>query len=110
MFICNHCPFVVHIRPELKKLTDDYLPHNVRFIAINSNDIESYPQDGPTFMAELVKDEGWDFPFLYDEDQEAAVFRLDGREHLKVVNVACTNPRDYHSLLGGQQEEDGLRS
>jgi len=48
--------------------------------------------------------------FLYGEDQEAAVFQLDGREHLKVVNVGCTNPRDYHSLLGGQEEEDGLRS
>mgnify|MGYP001952024722 FL=1 len=50
MFICNHCPFVIHVNPELVKLANDYQSKNVNFIAISSNDVVNYPQDGPDKM------------------------------------------------------------
>ncbi|MFH1263627.1 MAG: thioredoxin family protein [Pseudomonadota bacterium] len=72
MFICNHCPYVQRIMPEFKKLQDDYLSKGVKIVAINSNDVTSYPQDGPTPMRELALKEGWRFPFLLDETQKVA--------------------------------------
>lgn len=80
MFICNHCPFVIHVRDEITKLARDYTPRGVAFIGINSNSQESHPQDGPKHMAGLVRDLGWTFPFLFDETQDVA----------KAYHAACT--------------------
>jgi thiol-disulfide isomerase/thioredoxin len=76
MFICNHCPFVKHVMPELGRLAADYEPQGVGIVAINSNDIDAYPADAPDEMRALALAEGWTFPFLLDETQEiATVFR-----------------------------------
>ena len=71
MFICNHCPYVIHYHDEIKKLALDYLDR-FNFVAISSNDIENYPQDSPEKMKELWHELGLDFPYLYDESQEIA--------------------------------------
>ena len=72
MFICNHCPYVIHVMPELGALERDYGQKGLSIVAINSNDIDNYPQDGPEHMNQLKEAEGWSFPFLLDEDQKAA--------------------------------------
>jgi peroxiredoxin len=72
MFICNHCPFVIHVRDEITRLTRDYAGRGVDFVAINSNSAVSHPQDGPVHMAELARELGWTFPFLFDETQTVA--------------------------------------
>ena len=76
MFICNHCPYVVHIREKLCEVVADYQEQGVRFIAINSNDINTHPQDGPEFMMQ----QGFDFMYLYDASQDVA----------RAYNAACT--------------------
>ena len=73
MFICNHCPFVKHVREELARLGSDYLPRNVAVVAINSNDIESYPGDSPAKMKNEAESWGYEFPYLFDEDQSVAM-------------------------------------
>jgi thiol-disulfide isomerase/thioredoxin len=80
MFICNHCPFVKHVLPELDRLAADYASRGIGFVAINSNDIATYPQDGPDAMKELAIGHGWEFPFLFDDEQSAA----------KAYQAACT--------------------
>ncbi len=80
MFICNHCPFVIHVRDEIARLARDYAGRGVDFVAINSNSADSHPQDGPEHMAELVRELGWTFPFLFDATQEVA----------KAYHAACT--------------------
>lgn len=80
MFICNHCPFVIHVRDELGRVAADYMPKGLAVVAINSNSIESHPQDGPENMKRLAIQEGWEFPFLFDETQEVA----------KAYKAACT--------------------
>ena len=71
MFICNHCPYVIHYHDEIKRLAFDYLD-KFNFVAISSNDIENYPQDRPEKMRELWINLGLSFPYLYDETQEVA--------------------------------------
>jgi len=80
MFICNHCPFVIHVNSEIKRLSDEFTEKGVSFIAISSNDVENYPQDSPELMKTLVEQEGFNFPYLYDESQEIA----------KEYKAACT--------------------
>ena len=80
MFICNHCPYVKHINKQLVQLANDYLPKQVNFIAINSNDVSSYPDDSPENMKKTAQDIGYPFPYLYDETQEVA----------KSYQAACT--------------------
>src|ERR1051325_9394873 len=63
MFICNHCPFVKHIRTELAKLGRDYQPRGLGIVAINSNDVVNYPDDSPEKMKEEVKSAGYTFPY-----------------------------------------------
>ena len=70
--ICNHCPYVVHIRRELVAAMHDALDRGLAAVAINANDAATYPQDAPPAMARLARDEGWRFPFLFDETQEVA--------------------------------------
>jgi thiol-disulfide isomerase/thioredoxin len=80
MFICNHCPFVIHVNPEITKLAKEYQKKGIEFIAISSNDVAKYPEDGPEFMRLKAKAEGYTFPYLYDEDQVVA----------KKYEAACT--------------------
>ena len=80
MFICNHCPFVKHVADELARIGDDYQAKNVAVFAINSNDIENYPADGPRRMKEEAALRGYTFPYLLDADQNVA----------KAYTAACT--------------------
>ena len=80
MFICNHCPFVVHVMGGLVDLANDYLKKGFGFVAISSNDIENYPQDRPELMKELATANNFPFPYLYDASQEVA----------KAYDAACT--------------------
>jgi peroxiredoxin len=79
-FICNHCPFVKHIRTELARFARDYQARGLAIVAINSNDVEAYPQDGPAGMAEEARDAGYTFPYLLDESQAVA----------RAYQAACT--------------------
>ena len=72
IFMCNHCPYVKHIRQELAQLARDYLPRNVAMVGINSNDAINYTGDSPAMMAAEVKSAGYIFPYLYDETQTVA--------------------------------------
>ena len=80
MFICNHCPFVIHVNEELAKLATDYSPKEVGFIAISSNDVVNYPQDGPELMRSNAIQNKYTFPYLYDETQDVA----------RAYDAACT--------------------
>lgn len=72
MFICNHCPFVKHVREELAHLGHEYLPQDVAIYAINSNDAETHPGDSPEKMKEEAENWGYEFPYVIDADQEVA--------------------------------------
>ena len=72
MFICNHCPYVKHIEAELVRLGQDYAGPGVGVVAISANDAESYPDDGPERMAEIGRQLGYEFPYLYDQSQQVA--------------------------------------
>jgi len=80
MFICNHCPFVIHLRDELAKFAREYQEKGLGIVAISSNDVENFPQDGPDQMKEEAEAHGYTFPYLYDETQEVA----------KAYHAACT--------------------
>jgi peroxiredoxin len=80
MFICNHCPFVKHVADELARLGRDYMPQGVAVYAINSNDVDKYPADGPEKMKEEATLRGYPFPYLLDADQQVA----------KAYRAACT--------------------
>ena len=71
MVICNHCPYVIHYHNEIKKLANDF-GHKIDFVAISSNDIISYPQDGPAEMKALFHNLKLSFPYLLDETQDIA--------------------------------------
>jgi len=72
LFICNHCPYVVHIRGELAQLGRDCAARGVAVVAISANDAAEYPQDGPANMAAEARAAGYAFPYLYDESQRVA--------------------------------------
>ena len=72
MFICNHCPFVKHVNPELVRLGGTYSEKGIGLIAISSNDVENYPQDHPDKMRETALSERYPFPYLYDATQQTA--------------------------------------
>jgi len=80
MFICNHCPFVIHINPEIVKMANAYQKKGIAFIAISSNDVVNYPQDAPHLMKKKAKEADYTFPYLYDKTQEVA----------KAYDAACT--------------------
>lgn len=71
-FICNHCPFVIHVNEALVKIAGKYASQGFAFIAISSNDIEKYPQDGPDLMRENAIQYNYPFPYLFDSTQEVA--------------------------------------
>lgn len=79
-FICNHCPFVIHVIDEIIRIANDYRVQGIGIIAISSNDVSKYPQDGPKYMTEFAFNHKIEFPYLYDENQEVA----------KAFNAACT--------------------
>lgn len=80
MFICNHCPFVKHVRKTLADIGSEYQEKGVGVVGIMSNDVDAQPGDAPEKMAEEVLDAGYTFPYLYDESQEVA----------KTYGAACT--------------------
>lgn len=80
IFMCNHCPYVKHIREGLAKVANDYEGQSVAFVGINANDIEQQPEDRPEKMAEMVREYNIPFPYLFDESQEVA----------KKYRAACT--------------------
>jgi peroxiredoxin len=80
MFICNHCPFVIHVQQELVRIANEFTKQGVSFIAISSNDIENYPQDGPDAMKAHALHNDYPFPYLFDETQDVA----------KAYYAACT--------------------
>ena len=79
MFICNHCPFVIHVLDEIVSITKKY-DEEISFIAISSNDIVNYPEDSPELMKKLAEEKKFNFPYLFDETQEVA----------KKYDAACT--------------------
>jgi peroxiredoxin len=80
MFICNHCPYVKHVRSELAELSREYQGRGVAVVGINANDATSYPEDSPARMAEEARAAGYTFPYLYDESQAVA----------RAYRAACT--------------------
>ena len=80
LFICNHCPFVLHINDTLVELVKEYQKKGIGFVAISSNDIMRYPQDSPGMMRIHAEELEYSFPYLYDETQETA----------KVYDAMCT--------------------
>lgn len=91
MFICRHCPFVVHVQEELARLGSDYKSRNVGIVAISSNDADAYPDDSPANLKAMAEELGFAFPYCYDESQEVA----------RAYQAACTP--DFY-LFGGQRE------
>jgi len=80
MFLCNHCPYVLYVNPEIARVVAEYQGRGVSFIGINSNDAGTHPEDGPDRMAEHARAVGYDFPYLYDETQAVA----------RAYDAACT--------------------
>lgn len=106
MFICNHCPFVIHVNEELVKMANQYQNKGIQFIAISSNDVVNYPQDAPHLMKKLAHDLAYPFPYLYDETQNVA----------KAYDAACTPDfylfdsdlkSVYHGQLDDSRPENG---
>ena len=80
VFMCNHCPYVKHVAPELVRIVGDYSVKGIAFVGISSNDIEAYPDDRPEAMKVEAKQQGYSFPYLYDADQSVA----------RAYRAACT--------------------
>ncbi len=80
VFMCNHCPFVKHVAPQLASIAKDYRSKGVAMIGISSNDITTHPDDSPAKMKEEAALRGYEFPYLYDESQEVA----------RAYRAACT--------------------
>jgi len=80
MFICNHCPYVKHVRAGIAQLAKDYQARKVAVVAISSNDVKTHPDDSPAKMAIEAKEAGYTFPYLYDESQAVA----------RAYQAACT--------------------
>ncbi|MEZ5015602.1 MAG: thioredoxin family protein [Flavipsychrobacter sp.] len=107
MFICNHCPYVLHVNEALVKLASDYNTKGVGFVAISSNDVVNYPQDAPEKMKINAEKLGYPFPYLYDETQEIA----------KAYKAACTPDlyvfdkklsEVYHGQLDDSRPSNGI--
>lgn len=80
MFICNHCPFVIHVREQIKAIGDEYQKKGVAVVAVSANDVSTHPDDSPDKMKAEAESNGYSFPYLYDESQETA----------KAYTAACT--------------------
>lgn len=91
MFLCNHCPYVIHVNPEIVRLVKDYAALGVSFVGISSNDVEKYPQDGPEEMRRHALEQGYAFPYLYDATQAVA----------RAYDAACTP--DFYIFDGSKR-------
>ena len=80
MFLCNHCPYVLHVNAGIVALVKDYTAKGIGFVGISSNDTEKYPQDSPDLMTTHAQTVGYNFPYLFDESQAVA----------KDYDAACT--------------------
>ncbi len=80
IFMCNHCPFVIHVADQLAQLTQEYMQKGVAVVGISSNDVANYPADSPEQMVAEAEQRGYAFPYLYDETQDVA----------KAYRAACT--------------------
>ena len=80
MFTCRHCPYVVHVQKELSNLGNEYTQKGVGVVAISANDAEQYPGDGPDQLKIMAQEQGFRFPYCYDENQEIA----------RAYTAACT--------------------
>lgn len=80
MFICNHCPYVVHVKDKMVDIANTYARKGIAFVAISSNDVENYPDDSPENMRRIAGEWGFNFPYLYDQSQAVA----------KAYDAACT--------------------
>ncbi len=80
MFLCNHCPYVLYVNPQIVQVVEDYQSKGVAFAGIGSNDALAYPEDAPDKMTEHARAVGYTFPYLYDENQEVA----------RAYDAACT--------------------
>jgi peroxiredoxin len=80
IFMCNHCPYVIHVAPELARLARAYQERGVAVVGINANNIETHPADAPEKMKEEILQRGYTFPYLFDESQETA----------RAYHAACT--------------------
>lgn len=102
VFMCNHCPYVVHLIDELTALAHQFADQGIATITISSNDANSYPQDGPEKMTELAEAKGFQFPYCYDESQSVA----------KAYGAVCTPDIflfDTNHALYYQGQFDGTR-
>jgi peroxiredoxin len=102
MFICNHCPFVKHVRAGLAQFGRDYQNSGLNVVAINSNDTDTHPDDSPEKMKEEVATQGYVFPYLFDADQSVA----------KKYQAACTPDFflfDANARLAYRGQFDGAR-
>ncbi|MDH5562884.1 MAG: thioredoxin family protein [Nitrospirota bacterium] len=100
MFICRHCPYVVHVQDELTRLAKDYEEKGVGILGVSSNDARGYPADAPSRLQEMAEQLGWQFPYCYDETQAVA----------KAFTAACTPDffvfdRQRHLVYRGQLDE-----
>lgn len=105
MFICRHCPYVKHVQEELARIGRDYEGKDVAVVAISSNDAAEHPDDAPESLREQAAEQGFVFPYLYDEDQSAA----------KAYTAACTPDfflfgRDRRLVYRGQLDDSRPRS
>ena len=107
MFICNHCPFVLHVIEEIIRVANDYRVQGIGFVAISSNDVLNYPEDAPDKMTEFAFNNKFSFPYLYDESQETA----------KNYDAACTpdfylfnaqNKLVYRGQLDDSRPKNGI--
>ncbi len=99
VFMCNHCPYVKHLQSSFAQLAREYQARGVAVVGISSNDVETYPEDGPEKMAEEIQTAGYTFPYLYDESQDVA----------RAYHAACTPDfflfdRDRRLVYRGQYD------
>ena len=100
MFICNHCPFVIHVNDELIRIANRYADKKISFVAISSNDAQNYPDDAPHLMKKRAEELNYPFPYLYDETQKVA----------RAYDAACTPDiyvydRDLKLVYRGQLDD-----
>jgi len=91
MFLCNHCPYVIHVADHLAQLAQEYMVQGVAVVGISTNDVANYPADSPEQMVAEAEARGYGFPYLYDETQEVA----------RSYQAACTP--DFFLFDGGQK-------
>ncbi len=99
-FICNHCPYVKHIRDGWAKLANEYVAKGVAIVAISANDADAYPDDSPELMTQEALDADYHFPYLYDETQQIA----------RAYKAACTPDffvfdREHKLIYRGQMDD-----